>query len=133
MKSPKNIYKTKKASTKKSVHKRKSTSTSKSRKRKTMVMSKQKRLRKSKSKRVRIPARKGLLMGYHVNLPLKERRKILTNNIRADLSNYSETIKRLNVLSIYNMYKHPETSKKIKRDISFLQKKFPKESQYRIY
>jgi hypothetical protein len=72
-------------------------------------------------------------MGYHINLPLKERRKILVNNIKGDLSNYSETIKRLNVLSIYNMYKHPDTSKKIKRDISYLQKQFPKGSTYRIY
>lgn len=79
--------------------------------------------RKSKS-RVRIPSRKGLLIGYHLDMPLKKRRSILRKNIRQGLVNYSETIKRLNVLVIYNKNRHPETSKRAKRDLTYIQKTF---------
>lgn len=79
---------------------------------------------KSKSKsKVRIPvSRRGALEGYHVDDPLKVKRRMLESYIKKD--GYSTVIKRLNVLVIYNKNKNEKLSNKVKRDIKFLQKKY---------
>lgn len=78
---------------------------------------------KSKSK-IRIPVKRpGALEGYHVDDPLKVKRKMLEWYI--DKDGYSTVIKRLNVLAIYNKNRNEKMSNKIKRDIKFLQKKYP--------
>lgn len=99
--------------------------------RKRKSIRKQTSQKKTRRSVVRIPSRRGLLMGYHIDMPLKKRRSILRNNIKKDLANYSETIKRLNVLVIYNKNRYPETSKRAKRDLAYIQKTFgsPKPSR----
>lgn len=91
-------------------------------------MSKKRSKRKSKSK-VRIPVTKGKLFGYHVDSLARDRRSILKSLIRSKRATFSEIIKRLNVLVIYNKRKHPETSKKIKRDLDYIERHM---SQYRL-
>jgi hypothetical protein len=82
--------------------------------------------RRSKSKsKIRIPiSRRGALEGYHVNDPLKVKRRMLESYIKKD--GYSTVIKRLNVLVIYNKNRNEKLSNKVKRDIKFLQKKYSK-------
>lgn len=90
--------------------------------------SKKKSKKKSKSK-VRIPATKGKLFGYHVDNLARDRRSLLKRLIRSKKATFSEIIKRLNVLVIYNKRKHPETSKKVKRDLDYIERHM---SQYRL-
>ena len=90
--------------------------------------SKRRSPKKSKSK-VRIPATKGKLFGYHVDNLARDRRSLLKSLIRSRRATFSEIIKRLNVLVIYNKRKHPETSKKIKRDLDYIERHM---SQYRL-
>ena len=84
--------------------------------------------RRSKSK-VRIPIRqKGLLFGYHVDMTAKSRRSLLKRLLSKRKATYSQIIKRLNVLKIYNKNRHPEISEKIKRDIDFIHRHYQKYS-----
>jgi hypothetical protein len=76
---------------------------------------------KKKSK-VRIYVKRGKLEGYSVNDSIKARRSILKKLLQKNP--YASIIKRLNVLSIYNKNRYPETSKKVKSDISYIQKKY---------
>ena len=102
---------------------RKRTSSKRSRKRRTS-----KRKSKSKSK-VRIPVTtRGGLFGYHIDLPEKKRRSLLKFLLSRKLASYSEIIKRLNVLSIYNKRKHPESTRKVNRDITFVHNHYQKYS-----
>ena len=88
-------------------------------------------IRKKKSL-VRIPiTTKGGLFGYHVNMPLDARRYLLKNILRKNLATYSEVVKRLNVLSIYNKNKHPEISKRVIRDMRYIQKSTKRRSTKR--
>jgi hypothetical protein len=81
-----------------------------------------KSIRKKKSL-VRIPiTTKGGLFGYHVDMPLDTRRSLLKKILRTGLATYSEVVKRLNVLSIYNKNRHPEISKRVIRDMRYIQK-----------
>ena len=75
-----------------------------------------------KKSKVRIYLKPGGLKGYHIKDTMKTRRSILKKLLRKD--SYSTIIKRLNVLSIYNKNRYPEISKKVKSDISFIQKNF---------
>jgi hypothetical protein len=95
-------------------------------------MEKKKSTRKSK---VKIYTEKGGLKGpyrlstssvkgYSIHDTMVNRRSILKNLLLK--TPYSTIIKRLNVLAIYNKNRYPETSSKIKRDMSFLQKTFSK-------
>jgi hypothetical protein len=84
-------------------------------------MEKKKSTRKSK---VKIYTEKGGLKGYSISDTMVNRRSILKKLLRK--TPYSTIIKRLNVLAIYNKNRYPETSSKIKRDMSFLQKTFSK-------
>ena len=86
--------------------------------------------RKSKSKsKVRIPVTtRGGLFGYHIDLPEKKRRSLLKFLLDRKRATYSEIIKRLNVLSIYNKRRHPETSRRAKRDMDFVHKHYQKYS-----
>ena len=77
--------------------------------------------RKSKSK-VRIPVTKGKLFGYHVDNPTKSRRSLLKRLISSKRATFSEVIKRLNALSIYNKNRHPEMSRKVRRDMEYIEK-----------
>lgn len=73
--------------------------------------------------KVRIPiTHRGALEGYHVNDLVKDKRKMLDWYVKKD--GYSTIIKRLNVLAIYNKNRDPKMSKKVKNDISYLQKKY---------
>jgi hypothetical protein len=75
-------------------------------------------------KRTIIPAElhEGKLYGYHVDLSEAQRRNILLNLLKSDTASYSQLIKRLNIIGVYNKYKHPTIEKKIRKDIAFLQK-----------
>ena len=87
---------------------------------------------KSKTKyksKVRIPVTKGKLFGYHVDNLARDRRSLLKSLIRSRRATFSEIIKRLNVLVIYNKRKHPETLKKIKRDLDYIERHT---SKYRL-
>ena len=84
-------------------------------------MEKRKSTRKSK---VKIYTEKGGLKGYSIHDTMANRRSILKKLLLK--TPYSTIIKRLNVLAIYNKNRYPETSSKIKRDMSFLQKTFSK-------
>lgn len=90
---------------------------------------KQSKTKKKSKQKVRIPASKGKLFGYHVDSLAKDRRSLLKRLIRSKKATFSEIIKRLNVLVIYNKRKHPETSKKVKRDLDYIQRHM---SQYRL-
>ena len=88
-------------------------------------------IRKKKSL-VKIPlTTKGGLFGYHIDMPLKSRRSLLKNILRKDLATYSEVVKRLNVLSIYNKNRHPEISKRVIRDMRYIQKTSKRKSTKR--
>ena len=79
-----------------------------------------KKRKRSKSK-VRIYVTKGKLYGYHVDDLQSNRRSLLKKILKNKWATYSEVIKRLNVLAIYNKKRHPETSDKIKRDIKYVE------------
>jgi hypothetical protein len=88
-------------------------------------------IRKKKSL-VRIPlTTQGGLFGYHVDMPLDARRSLLKNILRKNLATYSEVVKRLNVLSIYNKNRHPEISKRVIRDMRYIQKSTKRKSTKR--
>ena len=93
-------------------------------------------IRKKKTKTSIIKVRitlttKGGLFGYHVDMPLDTRRSLLKNILRKDLATYSEVVKRLNVLSIYNKNRHPEISKRVIRDMRYIQKSTKRKSTKR--
>ena len=71
---------------------------------------------------VRIPLEKGGLPGYHTADLARERRQVLSKLIVSRKETYSQIIKRLNVLAIYNKNKNPELSAKIRRDIAYVQR-----------
>ncbi len=75
-----------------------------------------------KKSKVRIYLKPGGLKGYRIKDTMKSRRSILKKLLKKN--SYSTIIKRLNVLSIYNKNRNPEISKKVKSDISFIQKNF---------
>jgi hypothetical protein len=75
-----------------------------------------------KKSKVRIYLKPGGLKGYRIKDTMKSRRSILKKLLQKN--SYSTVIKRLNVLSIYNKNRYPEISKKVKSDISFIQKNF---------
>lgn len=75
--------------------------------------------------KVKIPVTtKGGLFGYNVGLPEKNRRSLLKFLLSGKGVSYSKIIKRLNVLSIYNKRLHPESTRKVKRDMDFLHKNY---------
>jgi hypothetical protein len=58
--------------------------------------------------------------GYHIDLPMKERHTALKKAYKA--YGYSKLIKRLNILVVYNKYKHPKTSEIAHKDVEYIQK-----------
>ena len=58
--------------------------------------------------------------GYHIDLPMKERHAALKKAYKA--YGYSKLIKRLNILVVYNKYKHPKTSEIAHKDMEYIQK-----------
>lgn len=105
--------------------KRRSRKRSRSKKRQSV----KRRSRKRSRSKVRIPlTEKGSLYGYHIDLPAKRRRSILRRLLSKRKATYSEIVKRLNVLVIYNKRRYPETSNKIKRDIDYVHRHFQKYS-----
>jgi serine/arginine repetitive matrix protein 2 len=87
--------------------------------------------KKSSKSKVRIYVRKGKLYGYHVDYLQNNRRSLLKNILKNKWATYSEVIKRLNVLAIYNKNRHPETSNKIRRDIKYVETYLNKYSKKR--
>lgn len=87
------------------------------------MRSKSLRVRKVKSRvRVKIPIKHpGGLYGYSINMSQKSRRSLLKHILSRKKATYSQIIKRLNVLYIYNKNIHPEISKKVKGDLKFIQ------------
>lgn len=73
-------------------------------------------------KKLKIILRPGGLPNYHIKDPIRVRRDILMKLLETRQTTYSEMIKRINVLSIYNKNKNPDMSNRFIRDISFLQK-----------
>ena len=58
--------------------------------------------------------------GYHIDLPMKERHAALKKAYKA--YGYSKLVKRLNILVVYNKYKHPKTSEIAHKDMEYIQK-----------
>lgn len=87
-----------------------------------------KKSKRAKSKSiVRIPlTTQGGLYGYHVNTPAKGRRSLLKRILSKRKATYSEVVKRLNVLVIYNKRRHPEISTKVKTDIDYIHRHLTK-------
>ena len=87
-----------------------------------------KKSKRTKSKSiVRIPlTTQGGLYGYHVNTPAKGRRSLLKRILSKRKATYSEVVKRLNVLVIYNKRRHPEISTKVKTDIDYIHRHLTK-------
>lgn len=85
-------------------------------------LSRMKRLSRSKSM-VKIPlTTKGGLFGYHVDMLMKDRRALLKKILRNNWATYSEVVKRLNVLAIYNKNRNPELSKRVQMDMHYIQR-----------
>jgi hypothetical protein len=59
----------------------------------------------------------------------RNRRSLLKKILKNKWATFSEVIKRLNVLSIYNKNRYPEKSTKIKRDIQYVEKDLIKYSK----
>lgn len=92
---------------------------------KTMSKSKSKDGMRSRSRsrsRVRIPTEKGKLFGYNLDIPAKDRRALLKRLVKRGVASFSEIIKRLNVLAIYNYKRHPKTTKKVRHDMAWVEK-----------
>lgn len=69
---------------------------------------------------VRIKAQKGGLHGYSLKLKLKDRRSILDRLVK--VYGYSNIIKKLNLLYVYNKNNHPENALKFRRDMIYIQR-----------
>lgn len=76
---------------------------------------------KSKSK-VRIHIEKGALPGYTLSIKRSDRRNILNTLVKK--FGWSNIVKKLNVLYIYNMNRYPVNAAKYRRDMYYIQKKF---------
>jgi hypothetical protein len=101
-----------------SVRKTKSRSVSRS---KSVKRSKSKSKSRSKTRTIAV-LKPGMLtsFGYHIDLPMKERHTALKKAYKA--YGYSKLIKRLNILVVYNKYKHPEIASIAHKDMEFIQK-----------
>ncbi len=77
---------------------------------------------KKKKSSIRLSLKKGTLSGYHIKDLAKNRRSILESHLKSGKVSYSEMIKYINVLAIYNKNKNPKMSEKFRRDISYIQK-----------
>ena len=75
---------------------------------------------KKSSSPVRIKAQKGGLHGYSLKLKLKDRRNILDKLVK--VYGYSNIIKKLNLLYVYNKNNYPENAQKFRRDMIYIQK-----------
>ncbi len=78
---------------------------------------------KSRSKSKTIATLKpGMLtkFNYHIDMPLKERQLALRKAYKA--YGYSKLIKRLNILSVYNKYKHPKIAEIAQHDMNYVRK-----------
>ena len=79
--------------------------------------------KRSKSKsRVRIHIEKGALPGYSLSLKRSDRRELLDKLVKK--YGWSNIVKKLNVLYIYNMNRYPVNAGKFRRDMYYIQKKF---------
>ena len=90
--------------------------------RKTKSPGKMSKSKDGRRSRVRIPTQKGKLFGYSLDMPVKERRSLLKRLMKRKLATFSDVIKRLNVLAIYNYRRHPETTKRVRRDMAWVEK-----------
>ena len=70
----------------------------------------------------RIPIKKGGLDGYHINLPLKERRSILRKNIKK--SDALTVFRKLNVLMVFNKKIHPSHYNILQRDRNWVKREY---------
>ena len=78
--------------------------------------------KQSKSKsRVRIHIEKGALPGYTLSLQRTNRREILDKLVKK--LGWSNIVKKLNVLYIYNKNRYPINAAKFRRDMYYIQKK----------
>lgn len=70
--------------------------------------------------RIKSPAKRGGLHGYSLKLSLKDRRNILDRLVK--VYGYSNIIKKLNLLYVYNKNNHPENALKFRRDMLYVQR-----------
>ena len=77
--------------------------------------------RKSRS-RIRIHIEKGGLPGYTIAVKRSDRRELLDKLVKK--YGWSNIVKKLNVLYIYNMNRYPENAAKFRRDMYYIQKKY---------
>ncbi len=57
---------------------------------------------------------------YHVHMPTKEKHASLKKAYKA--YGYSTLIKRLNILAVYNKYKHPDIAELVHKDMEYVRK-----------
>jgi len=57
---------------------------------------------------------------YHVHMPVKEKHEALRKAYKA--YGYSKLIKRLNILAVYNKYKHPDIVDLVHKDMEYVRK-----------
>lgn len=72
--------------------------------------------------KVKVDKTKLKKLHYSTHQKQAERRQNLKKDVKK--LGYSEVIKELNVLALYNKNLHPTTSKKIKKDMKFLGQEF---------
>ena len=63
---------------------------------------------------------KGSLEGYSTKKPIKARHSSLKRSLRKH--GFSSTIKKLNVLNVYNKYKNPKLSHLVQKDMNYVRK-----------
>lgn len=72
--------------------------------------------------KIKVNKEKLTKLHYSTHKKQVERRKNLDKSVKE--MGYSEVIKELNVLAVYNKNLHPATSKKIKKDMKYLGDKY---------
>lgn len=80
-------------------------------------------VKKKSSSTVKLQLTPGSLCGYRVNDPAKDRRGILMRIIDTGFATYTEVMRRLNVLAIFNKNKNPAMTEKIRKDMDFLRRR----------
>jgi hypothetical protein len=73
----------------------------------------------------KIKLKKGVLEGYSSKLSTEERRHKLKHLISSGKVDRNIIVKRLNILSIFNKNRSPKSANIFKKDMKYIQKKYP--------
>jgi len=75
-----------------------------------------------KSRKLKIKLEKGSLPGYTLSMNQKDRRSLLDKLVLE--YGWSNIVKKLNVLYVYNKNRYPENAMKFRKDMFYVQKKY---------